>query len=68
MLYSTELRGRSEKRDIASTAALPRGIGRLCRAFRVNEPGVLYYTILAYGAGRGIRTLDLNLGKIALYP
>ncbi len=23
---------------------------------------------LSYGAGEGIRTLDINLGKVALYP
>ena len=27
-----------------------------------------YKKLLIFGAGEGIRTLDFNLGKVALYP
>ncbi len=45
--------------EVLQTSALPLGDG--AAAFRVG------WIIERGGAGEGIRTLDLNLGKVALY-
>ena len=45
--------------EVLQTSALPLGDGAAAlRVGWINERG---------GAGEGIRTLDLNLGKVALY-